>query len=233
MCPLPCHYRRWNLLLLCRVHALGSYFGVNVEWRFTLSGGAGPEGAAAFRIGAEREWGSQVSWGTTIILGIPLGPPMDLNTGQTMNQVWGAWMPSRLYFLPSFVSLFFPLAKERWWSSGQGTQVPDLMHQTRPLVSWAPSTPSLNPSVATPFIVSCHSSLWRVSPSSLLLSRLLCIPYNLKLFKTWHPFFVPSQGAALRPAQCLSHSAKGQQGGTGCPLLAALGFHHFPAVEEP
>ena len=77
MCPLPCCYRRWNLLRLCRVHALGSCFGVNVGWTFTLSGGAGLEGAAAFRIGAGREWGSRGSF-----LRIPLGPPVGLNTGQ-------------------------------------------------------------------------------------------------------------------------------------------------------
>lgn len=39
--------------LLCA--RTGLLFGVSVEWRFMLSGGAGPEGATAFRIGAGRE----------------------------------------------------------------------------------------------------------------------------------------------------------------------------------
>lgn len=38
-------------------------------------------------------------------------------------------MPSMVYVLSSFVCLFFPLAKESWWSSGQGTQVLDLRQQ--------------------------------------------------------------------------------------------------------
>ena len=74
-----------------------------------MKGGAGPEGPAAFRTGAGKDGEAELSWGATTVLRIPLGPPVDLNAGQTINQVWGTWMPRTVYFLSSFVILFFPL----------------------------------------------------------------------------------------------------------------------------
>lgn len=105
----PCYYRRWNLPLLCHVYTVGCYFGMNVEWRCMLNGGAGPEDPAAFRTGAGKDGEAEMSQGATIVRRFPLGPPVDLNTGQTVNQVWGTWMPRTVYFLSSFVILFFPL----------------------------------------------------------------------------------------------------------------------------
>lgn len=60
------------------------------------------------------------------------------------------------------------------------------------------------------FILFCHCNLWSASPSLFLPSRSLCVPYNIKLFKMWHPFFVLSKQATQGPAQCLQHSSKGR-----------------------